>query len=76
MDLLKEDFEETPSIKNILPELGLTEEHYYNTLSILSDSDFQFYIKRAPNACFVHNFFTEGLQAWKANSDIPLVFNH
>ena len=73
---LKEDFEETPSIKSILAELGITEDQYYNALSISSDSDFQIHIKREPNACFVNNFFTEGLQAWKANIDTQPVFNH
>ena len=38
---LKQDFEEISSIKNILTELGLTEEQYYNTLLISSDSDLQ-----------------------------------
>ena len=73
---LKEDFEQTPSIKSILAELRLTEDQYYNTLSISSGPDFQIHIKRAPNSCFVNNFFTEGLQAWKANIDIQPVFNH
>ena len=73
---LKEDFEETPSIKSILTELGVTENHAYNELSISSDSDFQIHIKRAPNACFVNHVFTEGLQVWKANIDIQPVFNH
>ena len=73
---LNKDFEQTPSIKSILAELGLTEDQYYNTLSISSGSDFQIHINRAPNSCFVNNFFTEGLQAWKANIDIQPVFNH
>ena len=73
---LKEDFEETPSIKSIFAELGIAEDQYYNALSISSDSDFQVHIKREPNACFVNNFFTEGLQAWKANIDTQPVFNH
>ena len=64
------DFEKTTSIKNILAERGFTEDPYYNVLYISSDSDFQIHIKRALNACFVNNFFTEGLQAWKANIDI------
>ena len=73
---LNKDFEETPSIKSILAELGLTEDQYYNALSISNDSDFQIHIKRAPNACFVNSILTEGLQAWKANIDIQPVFNH
>ena len=34
------------------------------------------HLKRQPNACFINNFFSEGLQAWKANIDIQPVFNH
>ena len=45
LNLLEEDFEETPSMKNILAELGLTEEQYYNPLSISSGFDFQIHIK-------------------------------
>ena len=75
MNPLKEDFEKTPSIKNILAKLGFTEDQCYNTLSISSDSDFQIHIKLVSNACFVNNFFTEGLQAWKANIVTQPVFN-
>ena len=57
-------------------ELNITEEEYYNALSISSDSDFQIHIKREPNACFINNFFIEKLQAWKANIDIQPVVNH
>ena len=73
---LKENFEDIPSIKNILAELKLTKEEYYGALSISIDSDFQIHLKRKPNACFINNFFVEGLQAWKANIDIQPVFNH
>ena len=65
MNPLKEDFEETVSIKNIIAELGFPEQQYCNGLIISSDSDFHINIKRAQNACFVNNVFTEGLQAWK-----------
>ena len=73
---LKADFEELPSIRNIFAGLGITEEEYYSTLTICIDTDFQIHIKREPNACFVNNYFVEGLQAWKANIDIQPVFNH
>ena len=53
LNLLEEDFEETPSMKNILAELGLTEEQYYNPLSISSGSDFQIHIKRATNVLLI-----------------------
>ena len=73
---LKEYFEKTPIIKNFLAELGLTEDQYYNALSISSDSESQIHIKGSTNACSVNNFFTEGLQSWKTNIDIQPVFNH
>ena len=38
-------------------ELKITEEEYDNALSTLSDSDFQFHIKREPNACFINSCF-------------------
>ena len=57
---LNKDFEETPSIKSILAELGLTEDQYYNALSISSGSDFQIHIKRAPN-----NLITFSLKDYK-----------
>ena len=47
-----------------------------SALSIPSDSDFQIHLKRKPNACFINNFFSEGLQAWQANIDIQPVFHH
>ena len=72
----KENFEDIPSIKYILAELKLTQEEYYGALSISSDSNFQINLKRKPNACFINNFFVEGLQTWKANIDIQPVFNH
>ena len=64
-NLLKQDFEEISNIKNILTELGLTEEQYYNTLLISSDSDLQTDIRRASYVCFINNFLSEGLQAWE-----------
>ena len=70
----KENFEEVSSI-HILMELNITEEEYYNALSISSDSDFQIHIKGEPNACFI-SFFIEGLQAWKANIDIQPVVDY
>ena len=73
---LKENFEKLPSIPDILAELNISEEEYYNALSISNGSDFQIHIQRAPNACFVNNFFVEGLKSWKANIDIQPVFNH
>ena len=53
----------------------MLELDYYEALSISGDDDFQIHLKREPNACFINNYFVEGWQSWKANSDIQPVFN-
>ena len=63
-------------ISEILQQLNITPEDYYNTLSISSHNDSQIHLKRQPNECFINNYFVEYLQAWKANIDIQPVFNH
>ena len=73
---LNDNFEQIPNIEDILQELHISEVDYYKALSISTDSDFQMYLKRPPNSCFVNNYFDEGLIAWKANIDIQPVFNH
>ena len=45
-------------------------------MSISNYSDFQIHLKGQPNPCFINNFLEEDLQAWEANIDIQLVFNH
>ena len=71
-----DNFEEVPSIKEIIQELNVSENDYYKALSTSDDSDFQIHMKRPPNSCFVNNYFDEDLMAWKANIDIQPVFNH
>ena len=56
--------------------LAISKEDYEAALSISEDSDYQLYLKRPPNSCFVNNYFTDGLLAWEANIDIQPVFNH
>ena len=56
-------------------KLGITEDEYYNSLSISKDSEFEIHLRRPPNSCFVNNYFAEGLRAWEANMDIQPVFN-
>ena len=73
---MKENFEQVPSINEILSKLCLTEDEYCKCLSVSSDSDFQIHLKQNPNACFVNDYFIECLQSWKANIDIQPVFNH
>ena len=56
--------------------LEIPSKDYEEALSISDDSDFQIHYKRAPNSCFVNNYFTDELMAWKGNMDIQPVFNH
>ena len=49
------NFEEVPTINEILQELQISEDDYYKALSISNDSDFQIHLKRPPNSCFVNN---------------------
>ena len=73
---LKENYENVPNIPDIVKELNITEDQYYDALSISNDSDFQIHLKRQPNACFINNFFEEDFQAWQVNIDIQPVFNY
>ena len=63
-------------ISEILQQLNITPEDYYNALFISIDNDFQIHLKRQPNECFINFYLVEGLQAWEANIDIQPVFNH
>ena len=63
LDPRKENFVVVPTIFEILQQLNVTPEDYYNALSISSDNDFQIHLKRQPNECFINNHFAEGLQA-------------
>ena len=73
---LKENYEKVPNIPDILKELNLTKDQYYDALSISNDSDFQIHLKHQLNACFINTFFEEGLQGWQANIDMQPVFLH
>ena len=75
IDPSREDFESPLSVLEILDQLNITEDQYYNALSISTDTDFQLHLKRPTNSCFVNNYFVEGLQAWEANIDIQSVIN-
>ena len=56
--------------------MEISRAEYEAALSISEDKYFQFYLKRSPDACFVNNYFSDGLLAWEANLDIQTVFNH
>ena len=76
LDPRKENFSTVPSILEILSELLITPQDYYDALSISNDSDFQIHLKCQPNEYFMNNYFPEDLEAWKANIDIQDVFDH
>ena len=72
----KENFVAVLIISEILQQLNITPEDYYNALFISSDNDFQIHLKGQPNECFINIYLVEVLQAWEANIDIQPVFNH
>ena len=76
LDPHKLSYVEPKSISDILACLDLTEQQYYEALSISSNQDFEIYYRRPPNSCFVNNYFADGLLAWKTNMDIQPVFNY
>ena len=69
------DAHEVPSILEILQSLEIDYDDYIEALSISSCGDSEIHYKRAPNSCFVNNYFIEGLQAWKGNLDIQPVLS-
>ena len=75
-DSSRSDYEIVKSIDEILASLEISRVEYEAALSISEDKDFQLYLKRSPNACFVNNYFSDGVLAWEANLDIQPVFNH
>ena len=75
IDPKKEHFIEPPTIEQILEELEISANDYYNALSISKDNDYELHLIRPPNSCFVNSYFEDGLRAWKANMDIQPVFN-
>ena len=76
IDPSQEGYVNPLNISEILDELNITEEHYYNALSISTDKDFQLHLKRSTNSCFVNTYFAEGVYALEANIDIQPVINH
>ena len=72
----EEHLNQNRTISEILEDLGITEQKYYHMLSISPDIEFQLIPKCTPNSCFINNYFTAGLKAFKANIDIQPVFNY
>ena len=72
----KEDYREPESMNDILTELGITKETYYECLSISPDNSYQIHFKRSTKSCFTNNYFEEGILAWEANIDIQPVLDY
>ena len=63
------------NIREILTNLDLSVDTYYSVFEISEDTYFQIHLRRAPNSCFVNNYFQLGLKSWDANMDIQPVIN-
>ena len=74
-DSQAENYTEIKPIAQILQELEIPKEEYEKALSTSSTNDYEIYLKRSPDSCFVNNYFGTGLLAWEANLDIQPVFN-
>ena len=57
IDPLKANYQLPPTIDCILSDLSIISKDYYNALSISKDSDYELHLIRAPNSCFVNNYF-------------------
>ena len=76
LDPGKPEYDPNHSTAEILASIHLTEEEYYNALSVSPDSDFRLYLKCFPDTCFINNYFVPGITAFNANIDIQPVFNY
>lgn len=72
----KDSYNCTLKQSDIFRSVGITEEEYYNSLSISPDSDYELHLKRPLNSCFINNYFVAGLKGFAANVDLQPVFNH
>ena len=72
----KDHFREPKTIEEILDELEIPPNMYYQYLKISPDNSYQINFKRKPQSCFTNNYFEEGLLAWEANIDIQPVLDY
>ena len=64
------------TIEQILDSLDITEEQYYEALSISVSNDHEIHLKRSPDSCFINNYSPTVFTAWQANIDIQPVFDY
>ena len=70
------NYDPTLTEQDILNSVGISEEEYYEALSISTDSDYELHLKRPIDSCFINNYFVAGIKGFKANVDLQPVFNH
>ena len=71
-----EDYDPNLTEADIVNSLGITEEEYYNALSVSLNSDYDLNLKRPLDSCFINNYFIAGIKGFAANVDLQAVFNH
>ena len=64
LDKTKDDYEELKSIEGILSLLEISSKDYKEALSVSDDSDFDKFIDKTGNSCFVNNYFCDGLMTY------------
>ena len=57
----KKNFEFKPEILDILNELNIKKNKYYEILWISNDTYFEIHLRRMTNYCFMNNYFADGL---------------
>ena len=63
IDPTTDSFTQPLSIQEILDELEISKDGYYNDLSVSKDYYLELYLKRQPNSCFANNYFDVALKA-------------
>ena len=71
----KDNFTQRLSIEEILDELEVSKDNYYEALTVSKDDDLELHLKRQTNPCFANNYFDDGLKACQGNMDIQPVFS-
>ena len=64
------------SIDYLLLELQITKIEYYWELSITSENDFQFHLKKDTNYCFINNYNLVLFKEWQASTDFQTVYKY
>ena len=72
----KDTYDNTLTESDILNSIGISEDEYYRALSVSPDSDFNIYLRRPADSCFINTYFVAGIKGFAANVDLQPVFNH